>query len=189
MIATIDDRLNDLWEGCLNNNRKQQEALYKLLAPKMMGVCLRYAKDKDTAQDILQEGFMKVFKNMQYYRGEGSREGWVRRIIVHCAINHYRKAKRMVLVDDFSESTLNNGYGYNGHALDTNDLLKLVQQLPDNYRSIFNMYAIDGYSHKEIGNNLNISEILSRTNLNRARTILKNQITQMGMRDNYCMAG
>jgi RNA polymerase sigma factor (sigma-70 family) len=189
MIATIDERLNDLWEGCLNNNRKQQEALYKLLAPKMMSVCMRYAKDKDTAQDILQDGFMKVFKNMQYYRGEGSREGWVRRIMVHSAINHYRKAKKMVLVDDFSETKLNNGYGYNAHTLDTNDLLKLVQQLPDNYRSIFNMYAIDGYSHKEIGNNLNISEILSRTNLNRARTMLKNQISKMEMRDQYCMAG
>jgi RNA polymerase sigma factor (sigma-70 family) len=189
MIATIDARLNDLWEGCLNNNRKQQETLYKLLAPKMMGVCLRYAKDRDTAQDILQDGFMKFFKCMSSYRGEGSPEGWVRRIMVHCAINHYRKASKMILVDDFAESNLNTGYGYNAQKLDTTDLLQLVWQLPDNYRSVFNMYAIDGYSHKEISENLNISELLSRTNLNRARTMLKNKLTQMDVRGGYCMAG
>lgn len=189
MITTVDTRLQDLFEGCLNNNHKQQEAFYKLLAPKMMAVCMRYAKDKDTAQDIMQDGFVKVFKNMRNYRGEGSMEGWVRRIMVHSAISYYRKSSRMVLVDDFAESGVATGSSYNANNLETNDLMRLVQQLPDTYRSIFNMYAIDGYSHKEIGQNLNISELLSRTNLSRARTLLKSKLNKLEPMDKYCMAG
>lgn len=189
MITTVDNRLNNLWKGCLNNDRKQQEAMYKLLAPKMMAICMRYAKDKDAAQDILQDGFMKVFNNMHNYRGEGSPEGWVRRIMVHTAISYYRKAKKMLLVDDFTDSDINTGSGYNANNLETNDLLEIVQQLPDTYRSVFNMFAIDGYSHQEIGNNLNISEILSRTTLNRARTLLKSKLNKLEVRERYCLAG
>jgi DNA-directed RNA polymerase specialized sigma24 family protein len=97
-----EDRLMTIWEGCLKNDRKQQEQLYRLLAPRMLAVCMRYATDKDEAQDILQEGFIKMFKNMNNYRGDGSLEGWIRRIMVHCAISRYRKLKPMVLVEDFS---------------------------------------------------------------------------------------
>jgi DNA-directed RNA polymerase specialized sigma24 family protein len=93
MMTTVDNRLQTIWEGCLRNDRKQQEMLYKVLAPKMLAVCMRYAKDKDEARDILQEGFIKMFKNMSNYRGEGSLEGWIRRIMVHSAISRYRKAK------------------------------------------------------------------------------------------------
>lgn len=189
MTTSVDTRLQELFEGCLNNSRKQQETFYKILAPKMMAVCMRYAKDKDTAQDIMQDGFVKVFKNLRNYRGEGSLEGWVRRIMVHSAISHYRKASRMVLVDDFAETNISTDNSYNAHNLETTDLMKLVQQLPDTYRSIFNLYAIDGYSHKEIGETLNISELLSRTNLSRARTILKSKLSSMEPKAVYCMAG
>jgi RNA polymerase sigma factor (sigma-70 family) len=189
MTTSVDIRLQELFEGCLNNSRKQQEAFYKILAPKMMAICMRYARDKDTAQDIMQDGFVKVFKNLRNYRGEGSMEGWVRRIMTHSAISYYRKASRMVLVDDFTENGVSMGNSYNGNNLETTDLMNLVQQLPDTYRSIFNMYAIDGYSHKEIGQNLNISELLSRTNLSRARTILKSKLSSMEPKEVYCMAG
>ena len=96
-----EDRLMTIWAGCLKNDRKQQEQLYRILAPRMLAVCMRYATDKDEAQDILQEGFIKMFKNMNNYRGDGSLEGWIRRIMVHCAISRYRKLKPMVLVEDF----------------------------------------------------------------------------------------
>ncbi|MFD0795716.1 RNA polymerase sigma factor [Mucilaginibacter litoreus] len=189
MITSFDNRLQTLWEGCLRNDRKQQEMLYRILAPKMLAVCMRYAKDKDEAQDILQEGFIKMFKNMSNYRGEGSLEGWIRRIMVHSAISRYRKAKTMVLVDDFAEQDIMVSSSYNGNNLETNDLMGMVQELPATYRSVFNMYAIEGYSHQEISRKLGMTELLSRTTLHRARTILKNKLNTLAERESHCMAG
>lgn len=163
--------------------------LYKLLAPKMLAVCMRYAKDKDEAQDILQEGFIKMFKNMHNYRGEGNLEGWIRRIMVHSAISRYRKAKTMVLVDDFAESNIHISSSYNGNGLEAQDIMSMVQELPTTYRSVFNMYAIEGYSHFEIGNSLGISELLSRTTLYRARTMLKEKLMSLAVRERHCLAG
>ncbi len=189
MMTTVDNRLQTLWDGCLRNNRKQQEMLYKVLAPKMLAVCLRYAKDKDEAQDILQEGFIKMFKNMGNYRGEGSLEGWIRRIMVHSAISRYRKAKNVVLVEDFAEQGIPVSTSYNDNGLEARDLMNMVQQLPDTYRSVFNMYAIEGFSHQEIGSKLGMSELLSRTTLHRARTILKEKLTSLAVRERHCLAG
>jgi RNA polymerase sigma-70 factor (ECF subfamily) len=184
-----EDRLMTIWEGCLKNDRKQQEQLYRLLAPRMLAVCMRYATDKDEAQDILQEGFIKMFKNMNNYRGDGSLEGWVRRIMVHCAISRYRKLKPMVLVDDFAaESSMPVSKSYNDNGLEAKDLMKLIQKLPKTYRSVFNMYAIEGYSHQEIGTSLGMSELLSRTTLYRARNILKDMIGQLTRREEHCLA-
>ena len=189
MTPNTHNRLSSLWEGCLKNDRKQQEALYKLLAPKMLTVCLRYAKDKDEAQDILQEGFIKMFKNMKNYRGDGSLEGWIRRIMVHSAISRYRKSKTMVLVDDFAEQNIPITSSYNNNGLEARDLMKMVDELPTTYRSVFNMYAIEGYSHLEISGKLGMSELLSRTTLHRARTILKNKLNSLMIRESHCLAG
>ncbi len=189
MITTTDNRLAAIWEGCLKNDRKQQELLYRALAPRMLAVCMRYAKDKDEAQDILQEGFIKMFNNVHKYRGDGSLEGWVRRIMVRCAISRYRKLKPMVLVEDFAEENYPFSHGYNANGLEAKDLLKMIQKLPDAYRSVFNMYAIEGYSHQEIGQTLGISELLSRTNLFRARAILKDMVNQLTEREYCCLAG
>ena len=177
-----------MWEGCLRNDRKQQELLYKTLAPRMLAVCMRYAHDKDEAQDILQEGFIKMFKNADKYRGDGNLEGWIRRIMVRCAISRYRKLKPMVLVEDFGEE--NSGYdsGYNAHGLEAKELMGMIQSLPQTYRSVFNMYAIEGYSHQEIGNTLGITELLSRTNLHRARNILKDMVNKLTSNEAHCMA-
>jgi RNA polymerase sigma factor (sigma-70 family) len=155
----------------------------------MLAVCMRYAKDKDEAQDILQEGFIKMFKNMNNYRGEGSLEGWIRRIMVHSAISRYRKAKTMVLVDDFAELNIPVSSSYNDNGLEARDLMNMVQELPATYRSVFNMYAIEGFSHQEIGSKLGMSELLSRTTLHRARTILKEKLNSLAVRERHCMAG
>jgi len=184
-----DNNLIRMWEGCLQNDRKQQELLYRTLAPKMMAVCMRYANDRDEAQDILQEGFIKMFNNAHKYRGDGNLEGWIRRIMVHTAISRYRKLKPMVLVEDMAENTIATAASRNDNNLEVNDLLKLIQQLPQAYRSVFNMYAVEGYSHQEIGNKLGITELLSRTTLYRARNILKEKLMQLTSKEQYHMAG
>jgi RNA polymerase sigma factor (sigma-70 family) len=178
-MMTTDNRLAAMWEGCLKNDRKQQELLYQALAPRMLAVCMRYAHDKDEAQDILQEGFIKMFNNVHKYRGEGNLEGWIRRIMVRCAISRYRKLKPMVLVEDFAEDDNSGDSGYNAHGLEAKELMGMIQTLPQTYRSVFNMYAIEGYSHQEIGNTLGISELLSRTNLHRARVMLKEMVSRL----------
>jgi len=185
----INDNLSQMWEGCLQNDRKQQELLYKTLAPKMMAVCMRYANDRDEAQDILQEGFIKMFNNVHKYRGDGNLEGWIRRIMVHTAISRYRKLKPMVLVEDMADSHLHSSTSQNANNLELKDLLKLIQQLPSVYRSVFNLYAVEGYSHQEIGNTLGISELLSRTTLYRARNILKEKLSKLTSKEQYCLAG
>lgn len=189
MMITTDNRLLVIWEGCLNNDRKCHEQLYNLLAPRMMAVCLRYASDKDEAQDILQEGFIKVFRNMSNYRGEGSLEGWIRRIMVHSAISRYRKLRPLVLVDDFANESVATSRSYNENGLEMQDLMKMIHRLPKTYRSVFNMYAIEGYSHQEIGSSLGMTELLSRTTLHRARGILKDMIGNIKTREEHCLAG
>ena len=126
---------------------------------------------------------------MGNYRGEGSLEGWIRRIMVHSAISRYRKAKNMVLVEDFAEQGIPVSTSYNDNGLETRDLMNMVQQLPDTYRSVFNMYAIEGFSHQEIGNKLGMTELLSRTTLHRARTILKEKLNGLAARERRYMAG
>ena len=189
LIMNTDNNLSRMWEGCLQNDRKQQEALYRALAPKMMAVCMRYATDRDEAQDILQEGFIKMFNNVHKYRGDGNLEGWIRRIMVHTAISRYRKLKPMVLVEDMAENHDESAISTNDNGLEVSDLMKLIQQLPQVYRSVFNLYAIEGYSHQEIGTKLGITELLSRTTLYRARNILKEKLMQLTNIERYSLAG
>lgn len=181
-------QLNNIWTGVIAYDRKQEELFYKVFASRMLSVCLRYAHDRDEAQDILQEGFIKAFKNRHNYRGEGSLEGWLRRIMVHAAISRYRKARPVVLCDDMGT---NEDYGnsYYNDQLEAKDLMRMIRQLPESYRQVFNMYAIEGYSHQEIGSALGMTELLSRTTLCRARTILKNKIAKISKYTAYEMAG
>lgn len=188
-IMTAENNLNQIWEGCQQNQRKQQELLYKLLAPKMLTVCVRYAQDRDEAQDIMQEGFIKVFKNVHNFRGEGSLEGWIRRIMVHSAISRFRKQKNLILTDEIPENSVPFYSNNQGGSLEARDLQLMIQQLPDTYRSVFNMYAIEGYSHQEIGATLGMTELLSRTTLCRARGILKTRLSKMKIRETCYMVG
>ncbi len=169
---TIDTLVNK----CKAGERKAQELLYKQFAAKMLGVCMRYATDRMEAEDMLQNGFIRVFQKMNDYRGEGSFEGWVRRIMVHSSIEYYRKHHKMMQAVDMNEGDEPSVDPVVMANLDAKDLIALIQQLAPGYRMVFNLYAIEGFSHKEIGEIMSISEGASKSQLSRARAILKEQV-------------
>jgi len=168
--------IDKLYEGCKIGSRQAQEQLYRALASKMLGVCMRYASTTFEAEDMLQAGFIKVFGNMGSYRGEGSFEGWIRRIIVNTAIETYRRNTRSGQQVELDEVHDDAQRTFSMDALECEDLLKLIQALPDGYRVVFNMYAVEGFSHKEIAAALQISEGASKSQLSRARAWLKERI-------------
>ena len=171
--------IDSLLEGCRKGDRKAQESLYKTMASRMMGVCTRYAKDTFEAEDVLQMGFVKVFQKVSEFRGEGSFEGWIRRIMVNTAIESYRKNLRTLNVVDIDEVYDQPQSTFDMSGLELKDLLKLVQQLSNGYRLVFNMFVIEAYSHKEIATELGITEGASKSQLSRARAILKEKIIKM----------
>ena len=171
--------IDDLLEGCKRNDRRMQELLYKMLSSRMLGVCLRYAKDQYEAEDMLQIGFVKVFQKVQEFRGEGSFEGWIRRIMVNSAIEVYRKNQRMLNVVDIEEVYDEPQTAFDMNGLEAKDLLKLIQQLSTGYKLVFNMYVIEGFTHREIAEQLGISEGASKSQLSRARAILKEKLKKM----------
>lgn len=164
---------SDLIEGCRRGDRKMQHELYNRFAPKMFGVCLRYAGNTEEAEDILQEGFIKVFNKMNSYRGEGSFEGWIRRIFVNTAIEHFRKKIYLQPITETEENTVEGKYLSVLDNLAEKDIIQLVQQLSPGYRTVFNMYVVEGYSHKQIAEMLGISEGTSKSQLSRAKAILQ----------------
>jgi len=166
-------------EGCKVNDPKSQEGLYLALASKMMAVCLRYTNSQFDAEEILQTGFIKVFKNINQFAGAGSFEGWIRRIMVNTAIESCRNRTHFQSLGDINEVEFSNAHSFEIDQLEVSDLLKLIQSLADGYRLVFNMYAIEGYSHKEIAEKLNISESSSKSQLSRARMRLQKKIIKM----------
>lgn len=181
--------IDELIARCKAGERKAQELLYKQFAGKMLGVCMRYAIDKMEAEDMLQNGFMKVFNKLDDYRGDGAFEGWIRRIMVHSSIEYYRKHHKMVQVMDVTE--MSNEPSVNPAAManmGVKDLMGIIQQLSPGYRMVFNLYAIDGYSHREIAEIVGITEGASKSQLSRARTILKEQVLKMEEKE-YGYAG
>lgn len=171
---------DELIDGCRKGHRKMQEMLYKRYASKMLGVCMRYATDRMEAEDMLQNGFVKVFKKLDDFRGDGSFEGWIRRIMVHSSIEYYRKNHKMLQMVDIETSGEEQSVDpVAASNLGVQDLLAIIQQLPPGYKMVFNMYAIEGYSHKEIADILSITEGASKSQLSRARAILKEQISKM----------
>jgi len=169
--------LDELVKRCLAGERKAQELLYKQFASKMMGVCLRYAADRMEAEDMLQNGFIRVFQKIGDFRGDGSFEGWMRRIMVHSSIEYYRKHHKMLVLADGDELPYEPSVNPVATAnLEAKDMMALVQRLSPGYRMVFNLYAIEGYSHREIGEIMGISEGASKSQLSRARSILKGLI-------------
>lgn len=163
----------DLIQGCINGNRQMQEFLYQKYASKMYGVCLRYSGNAEDANDLLQEGFIKIFKNLTKFRGEGSFEGWIRRIFVNTSIEHFRKKVKLYNVTEVQENTIED---YDLNILDTlaeKDIISLVNELSPGYRAVFNMHVVEGYSHKEIADILEINEGTSKSQLARAKGVLK----------------
>lgn len=167
---------SDLIKGCLEGDRRAQEYLYQRFSPKMYGVCLRYAGKAEDAQDILQDGFVKVFKNLHMYRGDGSFEGWVRRIFVNTAIEHYRRQVNLYPVTENHENLLETKELSAFDSLSVKDLVQIIQQLSPGYRTVFNLYVVEGYSHKEIAEMIGISEGTSKSQLARAKGVLQNII-------------
>jgi RNA polymerase sigma-70 factor (ECF subfamily) len=153
-----------------------QQELYQRFAPKMFGVCLRYAGNSDEAEDILQEGFIKVFNKISSFRGEGSFEGWIRRIFVNTAIEQYRKKIYLQPITEYEENTIEGKYLTVLDSLAEKDIIELVQQLSPGYRTVFNMYVIEGYTHRQIAESLGISEGTSKSQLSRAKLILQDMV-------------
>jgi len=167
---------SDLLEGCRRGDRKMQQELYNRFAPKMYGVCLRYAGNAEEAEDILQEGFIKIFNKINSYRGEGSFEGWIRRIFVNTAIEHFRKKTYLQPITETEENTVEGKYLSVLDNLAEKDIVRLIQQLSPGYRTVFNMYVVEGYTHKQIAEMLGISEGTSKSQLSRAKLILQDLV-------------
>ena len=172
------DLFSDIIKRCKQGDRKAQESVYNLLSGKMFAVCLRYCTNYEDARDVLHDGFMTVFTKIGQFHSEGSFEGWVRRIFVNHAIEHYRNnAKSQVVagLDDNDRylATSEEEDEWGAYQLTEAELLAMVDQLPPKYKVVFNLHVIDGLSHKEISEKLEISEGTSRSNFLRARTILQ----------------
>lgn len=165
---------------CIEGDQLAQRKLFDRFAPKMMGVCLRYTKNSEQAEDVLQDGFVKVFTKLTYYKGNGSLEGWIRRIMVNTALDQIRKNSKFnvnVAVDD-----VHHKLDFNGHIVESlmeQDLLNLIREMPDGYRTVFNMFAIEGYSHKEIADQLNITENTSKSQYSRAKAYLRTKLEEL----------
>ncbi|WEK35411.1 MAG: sigma-70 family RNA polymerase sigma factor [Candidatus Pseudobacter hemicellulosilyticus] len=156
-----------------------QEELYRRFSPKMYAVCLRYANNPNDAQDLLQEGFIKVFRNLHRFRAEGSFEGWMRRVFVNTSIEHYRKkSAHLATVSEKEENTIEDMDVTALDQLAEKDIVAIIQELSPGYRTVFNLYVVEGYSHKEIGEMLGISEGTSKSQLARAKGILQKKISQ-----------
>lgn len=173
--------LDKLWQQCTLQDRRAQEHFYNYFSKKMFAVCMRYAHTTLEAEDILQNGFVKIFTKYNLYDNSGSLEGWLKRIMVNTAIETYRKNKGKLATPIDNTETIQLISTIGTDQTGYKDLLALVQELPLGYRTIFNLYAIEGYSHKEIANLLDISEGNSKSQLSRARQWLQTRlVTQKG---------
>ncbi len=170
----------ELIAGCIKGKRRHQKKLYELFHGKMMAVCLRYTNNYEEARDVLTEGFMKVFKNLHRYKPSHSLDSWMKRIMINTAIDHYRKNKKHSQQVDLEYASNESGPNDANpiSSLTAQEILQLVQKLPPAYRTVFNLYAIEGYNHREIGELLGISEGTSKSNLAKARGKLKKMIAQ-----------
>lgn len=173
----------NLLNSCLKNERSAQRALYEKYKVPLFRVCLRYAKDRMQAEDILQDGFIKIFSDLHQFSFQGSFEGWMRRVIVNTALQHIRKHKKfkdMVELDHLSVDFKIKEVA--SEQLNMQELTRLIQQLPEGYRTVFNLYVIEGYTHKEIAKMLEISENTSKSQLSKAKAALRAKIAAQEVR-------
>jgi RNA polymerase sigma factor (sigma-70 family) len=170
-----------LVRGMKSGKPDVQRHVYDLYADRMMALCVRYARDRDEAADILQEGFIRVFRKIDTFKEEGSLEGWIRRVITNVAIRSYQRNARLHVAVDLEEAERE--VGVNGLDADhsAEELLAMIQRLPDGYRVVFNLFAIEGYSHEEIAEQLDISVGTSKSQLSRARQSLQRMLEQQNM--------
>ena len=168
-----------LIESCIKGDRKAQKVLYDRLAPRMYPLCIRYMGDRELAEDILQDGFITLFTRLDSYKGDGSFEGWARKIFVTTVLMELRRKDTLKMSEDLeSVRGMKTEVTSQMQNIGYKDLMRLISELPPGFRTVFNMYAIEGYSHKEISDMLGISETTSRTQLSRARVWLQNKIKE-----------
>jgi RNA polymerase sigma-70 factor (ECF subfamily) len=172
----------EMLEGCKANREVAQKYLFERYSRVMTGVCMRYADRYEEAQDIVQDGFVKVFNKIQTFSGSGSLEGWIRRIMVNTALDYLRKIKNErynLSIEDVEYSLKEDQIAET--TMQADDLLKVIRTLPSGYRTVFNLYAIEGYSHKEIADKLDISENTSKSQYSRARSLLQKKLVHLNL--------
>ncbi len=179
------EHLKELISGCVKNDRRSQEELFKLFYGKMLGICMRYARDRDTAEEMLQEGFIKIFDKLEAFDYKGSFEGWIRRIVSNTAIDNLRKSKKNPLLTDKDEDFK---LGWSDPIVENEELqfvglkaeiaLEAVQNLSPAYRAVFNLHVMEEYTHKEIAEILGISEGTSKSNLSKAKMNLQRTLKE-----------
>jgi len=166
--------LNELVKQCAKNDRRAQEEIYQLFSGKLFSICLKYSKNKQEAQDNFQDGFITIFDKIGQFKFKGSFEGWLKRVMVNTILLKYRQKNVLSLItDEIPDEVI---VDIDDEEVSLDFLLNLIQELPDRYRMVFNLYVLDGYSHKEISKMLQIAEGTSKSNLARARNILKQKI-------------
>ena len=165
---------------CLKGKSIAQRKLFELFAPKMMGVCMRYMKSQEEAEDVLQDGFVKVFHKLSAFQSSGSLEGWIRRIMVNTALDQLRRNAKFGNTLDVTEVDYKlENENFTFEELVAEDLMKIINDMPDGYKIVFNMFAIEGYSHKEIADTLSISENTSKSQYSRARAYLREKLEKL----------
>ncbi|MBV4357968.1 RNA polymerase sigma factor [Pinibacter aurantiacus] len=168
-----------IFQGCLQNNASAQKELYNRYSPKMLAVCYRYGHNREDAEDMLQEGFIKVFSQMHTFRNQGAFEGWIRRIVVHTCINHLKKNKKF---NDSVDITYASGIEIREEnipsVIQAKQVVECIRLLPIGYRTVLNLYAVEGYTHKEIADMLDIEESTSRSQYTRARQMLEDVLVK-----------
>lgn len=174
--------LSKLIIACRKQDRKAQEELYRIYSAKLFGLCLKYSESRQQAEDNLQDGFVSIFSKISQFRDEGSFEGWMKRVMVNTCLQKYRQQKVYSLNSETQLEEENLEIEEEEFEIDF--LLQCVQELPDRYRQVFNLYVLDGYSHKEIAQMMNISEGTSKSNLARARMALKEKLEESRARQN-----
>jgi RNA polymerase sigma-70 factor (ECF subfamily) len=173
----------NFFELCLKGDRAAQENLFKVYAPIMLGICLRYAKDRDEAEDVLQEAFIQIFTSISSFRGEGSFEGWMKRIVINTALNSYYKSKKTQTHKNFDDireiEIIEDEEEIIELRFTQAEMLEAIQKLPDGYKQVFNLYIFEKYKHREIADMLNISVNTSKSQLSKARTYLQKLLFKM----------
>ncbi|MEQ8472713.1 MAG: sigma-70 family RNA polymerase sigma factor [Marinoscillum sp.] len=166
-------------KDCLKGKPSAQQAFYERFAPKMLGICIRYIRDREEAEHVMIGGMVKVFEKLAQFSGDGSLEGWVRRIMVNESLMYIRKNKNMSLEVDVQQAEFEPDYHTLENSLEAADLMNLIAELPIGYRTVFNLYAIEGYNHKEIAETLGINENTSKSQLSRARKLLQARLADL----------
>ncbi|TMM30460.1 RNA polymerase sigma factor [Polaribacter aestuariivivens] len=169
-------KLQELIKECCQQKLAAQSEVYQLYANKLFPICLKYSKNYQDAEDTLQDSFLIIFEKIKQYQNKGSFEGWLKRITINTALQKYREKQPLQIVKEVSENEEIEEIELESTSFNVDVLLSFIQKLPDRYRLVFNLYVLDNYAHKEIANLLNITESTSKSNLSRARKILKKQL-------------